>query len=111
MPAVKRQPRARRRTFLREWRQYRNLSLAKVGQMIGWDHSSLQRLETGHTPYNQDHLELLAQVYMCEPQDLISRDPNSPGEANELARQIAAAPASVQRQAKAVIQAILKNSG
>jgi transcriptional regulator with XRE-family HTH domain len=111
MPPIKRPPRTRRKTYLREWRQFRNLSQHKVGSMIGWDHSSLQRLETGQTPYNQDHLEILAQVYMCEPIDLISRDPNSPGEASELARQIAAAPAAMQRQIKAVVSAMLKTGG
>jgi transcriptional regulator with XRE-family HTH domain len=111
MAPIKRPPRIRRKTYLREWREFRNLSQAQAGKMIGWDHSSIQRLEAGLTPYNQDHLEMLAPIYFCEPTDLIARDPNSPGEASELARQIAAAPASVQRQVKAVIAAILKNSG
>jgi len=110
MAPIQRPTRARRRTYLREWRQFRNLSQHKVGSMIGWDHSSIQRLEAGLTPYNQDHLEIMAGVYMCEPTDLISRDPNAPGEASELAKQIAAAPASVQRQVKAVIAAMLKNT-
>jgi transcriptional regulator with XRE-family HTH domain len=111
MAPIKRPARIRRRTYLREWREFRNLSQAKAGSMIGWDHSSVQRLESGQTPYNQDHLEMLAQVYMCEPQDLIARDPNAPGEANELARQIAAAPAAMQRQIKAVVAAMLKTGG
>lgn len=111
MAPVKRPARTRRKTYLREWREYRRLSQTKVGSMIGWDHSSIQRLESGQTPYNQDHLEILAQVYMCEPTDLISRDPNAPGEANELARQIGAAPAAMQRQIKAVVSAMLKTGG
>jgi transcriptional regulator with XRE-family HTH domain len=109
MPPVKRPPRTRRRTYLREWRDYRRFSQAQVGKMVGWDHSTIQRLESGQTPYDQDHLEVLAPVYGCEPMDLVTRDPNAPGEANALARQIAAAPASVQRQIKAVIAAMLKS--
>ena len=111
MAPVKRPARTRRKTYLREWREFRNLSQAKAGAMIGWDHSSIQRLEAGLTPYNQDHLEMLAQIYFCEPIDLIARDPNAPGEASELARQIAAAPAAMQRQIKAVVAAMLKTGG
>jgi transcriptional regulator with XRE-family HTH domain len=108
MAPIKRPTRIRSKTYLREWRKYRRLSQAKVGALIGWDHSSIQRLETGQTPYNQDNLEMLAQVYMCEPIDLIARDPNADGEGNALVAQINRAPASVQRQIKALIAVLLK---
>ena len=75
MPAVKRPKRHRRRTYLREWRKYRRMTLVQVARQLNFDHSSLQRLETGQTPYTQDHLEQLAEIYRCDPVDLISRDP------------------------------------
>jgi len=75
MPSVKRPPRQRRRTYLREWRTYRQMTLEQVAAQIGYDHSNIVRLERGQIPYNQDHLELLAGVYRCEPADLITRNP------------------------------------
>jgi transcriptional regulator with XRE-family HTH domain len=54
---------------------YRQMTLEQVGKLTHYDHSNIQRLEMGKIPYNQDHLELLAGVYRCEPTDLISRDP------------------------------------
>jgi transcriptional regulator with XRE-family HTH domain len=107
MPAVKRPKRHRRRTFLREWRNYRKMTLEQVAALIGYDHSNLVRLETGKIPYNQDHLELLAGVYRCEPTDLISRDPEGDPNGAEIARQFAAAPPDLQRQAAAVLGALL----
>ena len=57
------------------------MTLVPVAQAIGVDHSSLQRLETGQTPYTQDHLEKLAEIYQCSPADLISVDPiNGPSD-------------------------------
>lgn|SRR5271166_1704520 len=109
MPAKKRPQRARRRTYLREWRQYRQMTLVQVAPMIGWDHSSLGRLERGETPYNQDHLELLADIYRCQPTDLLIRNPevDEPSE-TELVRQLASAPPELRAQAAAVIEALLK---
>jgi transcriptional regulator with XRE-family HTH domain len=77
MAPIKRPPRARRKTYIREWRQFRQLTLAAAGKLTGFDHSSIQRLETGQTPYSQDHIEALAQIYECEPAQLIYQDPGS----------------------------------
>jgi transcriptional regulator with XRE-family HTH domain len=96
MPSVRRPPRNRRPTFLKQWRIYRQMTLEQVGKLTHYDHSNIQRLETGQIPYNQDHLELLAGIYRCEPIDLISRnpltdpDPREPS-SNAIKAQIAAA--------------------
>lgn len=96
MPSVKRPKRARRRTYLREWRKYRQMTLEQVAKILNFDHSSLQRLETGQTPYSQDHLEQLAEIYRCQPTDLISRDPNE--DPVDMLRQWAqASPAALRR--------------
>lgn len=38
-------------------------------------HSQLSRIERGDQPYNQEMLEALAELYMCDPVDLLIRDP------------------------------------
>lgn len=41
-------------------------------------HSQLSRIERGQQPYNQELLEALAELYMCDVVDLLIRDPSSP---------------------------------
>ena len=54
MPGKQRPPRRRRPTYFREWRKYRDMTLEQVAKNIDYDHSNIQRLETGKIPYNQD---------------------------------------------------------
>ena len=113
----------RHRTFLREWRLYRGLTLEQVGKRIEREHSTLTRMETGQSAYTQHTLEGLADVYQCSVTDLLSRNPGAdavadvardPAVAADLALQaaqiavrIASAPADVQRKALRVLAALL----
>lgn len=110
MPPIKRPVRQRRRTYFREWREFAtDLSQSEVARRIERDHSSLQRLEAGISPYNQDWLELLAALYHCDPQDLISRDPRSSrGVQSDIVRGYQSAPAELQQQITATVRALLK---
>ena len=110
MPPIKRPPRKRLRHFLRDWRLYRKMTLDQSSEKIGVDHSTLQRIEVGDSPYTQDHLESLAVVYDCSVDDLIRRNPKAAVTAADLARQIADAPDDLQRQAAAILSALLKTS-
>lgn len=64
------------RHFLREWREFRNKTLVQVAEHLHMTHGTLSKIERGKTPYNQKLLEALADLYMCEPADLIVRDPS-----------------------------------
>lgn len=79
-------PRQLRRTFLREWRLYRNLTQEQAAERIGMDHSTLGRIERGLVPYSQGVLEAAAQAYSCEPWDLLNVDPNKEGRVIDLTR-------------------------
>lgn len=68
----------RRPTFIRAWRQYRNLSLENLAERIGTTHASLSRMERGLQPVDTDALELLADALMCDRVDLLMRDPSDP---------------------------------
>ena len=75
--------RAYRKTFIREWREFRQLSLRELAdRMIDPETGeraitaqSIGRIENRQQPYNQATLEALAEALGCEPQDLIMRNP------------------------------------
>jgi DNA-binding Xre family transcriptional regulator len=110
MAPIKRPPMQRRRTYFQEWREFStDLSQTEVAQRIGYNHSSVQRLEAGKLSYNQRWLEVLAKVYRCEPHDLISRDPfGSRAIRSDVIKAYESAPAEVQRQVMAAARALLK---
>lgn len=62
-------------TYLGEWRKYKKLTLEQVGKKIGLDKSALGRIENGHTPYDQIHLQQLSEVYGVSILDLLYTDP------------------------------------
>lgn len=64
------------RTFLREWRKHRNLSLEEVSSRLGMSHGNLSLIERGESPYNQRLLDNLAIIYDCELIELLIRDPS-----------------------------------
>jgi transcriptional regulator with XRE-family HTH domain len=66
---------ARRKTFLRAWRKHRNKTLEAVAEQLHMSHSQLSRIERGDQSYNQELLEALADLYMCDVVDLLIRDP------------------------------------
>lgn len=67
-----------RKTYLREWRKHRGRTLEQVAEFLHMTHGQLSKIERGVQPYNQALLEQLAELYMCEPADLLIRDPADP---------------------------------
>lgn len=63
------------KTYLREWRKYRELTLETAAERIGMSHSQLSRIERGTSDYTRSTLEALAIVYECRPGDLLAKDP------------------------------------
>lgn len=109
MPPVPKPKRERRRHFLKEWRVYRGYKQELAAEMAGMTRENLSKIERGLVPYTQDTLETLAEAYMCEPQDLIMRDPTRPDAPWSIYDQLQRAPAPARRQIEAIVEAILKN--
>lgn len=69
-------------TYIRQWRQHRNLTLEQVKERlenlheIGITRTSLSRIELGKQPYSQPILEALADVLETDPASLLMRDPS-----------------------------------
>jgi transcriptional regulator with XRE-family HTH domain len=53
-------------------------TLVQVAEFLHMTHGQLSKIERGEQPYNQNLLESLADLFMCEPVDLIIRDPSAP---------------------------------
>ena len=107
-PTLKRQ---RRRTFLKEWRKYRNLTQEKAAERLGIEQATLSRIERGVIPYGQDFLENAAFAYMCEPADLLMRNPLDEDAVWSVADHLRTASPAQREQVRAVIDALLKKAG
>jgi transcriptional regulator with XRE-family HTH domain len=70
--------RQRRRWFLRQWREYRNLSQEKLADRVGLTQGMISQLEGGKVNFTAEHLDILSEALMCEPADLLVRNPQDP---------------------------------
>ena len=65
-----------RRTFIREWRKYRELTLERLAERVSMTPSALSMLERGQRGYSQDSLEAIAEALMTDPASLLMRNPD-----------------------------------
>jgi transcriptional regulator with XRE-family HTH domain len=78
VPPVPKPRHALRPTFLRQWRKHRGLTLERAGEFLHMTGQNLGKIERGEYPYDQPLLERAAELYACEPVDLLIRDPSDP---------------------------------
>jgi transcriptional regulator with XRE-family HTH domain len=73
-----------RRTFIREWRKHRNLTLEQLSSRLeemgqaDLGPSALSMLERGQRAYTQQSLEALAHALQTDVASLLMRDPTDP---------------------------------
>lgn len=108
MPKVTPRQAPLRRTFLRQWREYRNLNQDQAADRIGVDRSTLSRIENGKLPYNQAFLEAAAAAYLCEPADLLVRNPKDKSAPWTLMEALKQAEPAQRQQIIAVVETLLK---
>lgn len=68
----------RTRTFIRQWREYRELTQDQLASRLDMSKAQLSRIETGDQPYSQDFLEACAEALRTDPASLIMRNPEDP---------------------------------
>lgn len=110
MPPVKKPQRERLRTFLREWRLFRDMNQDDVAEKLEIDRSTISRIERAESPYDQDILERFALVYGCDPEDLLSIDPTRPDPPRLIYSKLRAATPAQQQMALDLIDAMLKQA-
>lgn len=71
-------PRKFRRTFIRQWRQFRNLTLEQLADRLDMTASHLSMLERGQRGYTQETLEEVAEALRTDVASLLMRDPTDP---------------------------------
>lgn len=76
---------ALQKTFIKQWREHRELSQDQLADKMGalsengdFTGASVSRVENGITAYTQDFLEVAAEVLECTVADLLERDPRKP---------------------------------
>jgi transcriptional regulator with XRE-family HTH domain len=67
-----------RRTFIREWRKYRGLTLEKVADRLDMTPGHISMLERGQRGYTQETLEAVASALQTDVASLLMRDPTDP---------------------------------
>jgi transcriptional regulator with XRE-family HTH domain len=64
-----------RRTFVKEWREYRGLTQEQLAERVGMSKSNISQLEQARQGYSAEGLEKLADALRCEPAHLLMVDP------------------------------------
>lgn len=108
MPKPKR---VRRRHYIRQWREYRNLSQAQVAERLGISQTNYGRIERGLVPYNQDILEQLADSLLCSVADLLMRNPADKNAIWSIHDQLAKAPEREQARILSAVKALTGTDG
>ena len=105
-----------RRTYLKEWRKHKHLTQKQVVDRLALHEdpnlpsteASLSRLENGKQVYGQRVLEALADIYGCEPDELLGRDPTKEGKVIDMVRRL---DEKRQAQIAAFIRALEEGDG
>ncbi len=108
MAPVKKPKRALKRTFLKEWREYRQLTQEQAAERLNISRALLSKIENAKSPYSQGFLEAAAEAYVCEVADLIMRDPSSP--VWSIYDTLRALPAEQQQHVEAIVKTFRKAS-
>lgn len=64
--------------YLKQWRTHRGLTQQRLADRVSLSKPFISEMERGIKGYSQETLEALAEALMCEPADLLMRDPTSP---------------------------------
>jgi transcriptional regulator with XRE-family HTH domain len=64
-----------RPTFIRQWREFRELSVESLGEAIEMSGATVSRIETGKQPYTQPVIERIADVLGVEVATLLTTAP------------------------------------
>lgn len=64
-----------RRTYIREWRKYREMTLEALAERLEMTASHFSMLERGQRGYAQETLEAIADALQTTPASLLMRNP------------------------------------
>lgn len=111
MPPIKKPVRHRHRTFIRAWREFKNLSQEQVANRMGTSRENFSRIENGKVPYNQDTLEAAAEALGCSAADLLERNPTEELAIDKLRRLLLRATPDQEKAILRVAESLIENKG
>lgn len=94
-----------RRTFIREWRKHRKLTLERLAEAVDMTPSHLSMLERRERGYTQETLEKIAAALKTDVGSLLTRDP---GQSDELEEVLKDAKPGQRRQIIEIAKTLLK---
>lgn len=103
--------RQRRRWFLKQWRNHRGLTQEQLADRVGVTQGLISQLENNRTDYTGALLEALADALLCDPQDLLMRDPSRPDAMWSILDNLKRATPEEQEQISRVSDALLRRTG
>lgn len=62
-------------TYIKQWREYRDLTQDDLAERLETSKASISRIESGVQAYTQDFLEACAEALRTDPASLLMRDP------------------------------------
>lgn len=103
-----------RRTFIRQWRTFRRLSLRQLASRLEVDpggdplisYAQLQRIELGEQPYSQPIIEAIAAALTTSVRELLEVDPRKEGQVVDLLTEMRNLTEDQKRRALIHIQAV-----
>lgn len=108
MAPIKKPKQQLQRTFLKEWREFHNLSQEAAASRLNVSRSLLSKIEGAKSPYSQQFMENAAEAYGCEVPDLIIRNPLDKDAVWSIQDQLAKASPEKRREIFAVVETMLK---
>ncbi len=108
MPSRARPKPRLRRHFLKEWREFRELSQEQAATRLNLSRTQLSKIENMKSPYSQGILEAAAYAYRCSEADLLMRNPLDKEAPWSLQDSLLKAPEPLQKQIQAIIETLLK---
>ncbi|WP_322884221.1 helix-turn-helix transcriptional regulator [Sinorhizobium medicae] len=108
MAPIKKPKQKLQRTFLKEWREYHNLSQEAAASSLNVSRTLLSKIENAKSPYTQQLMENAAVAYGCEVPDLIMRNPLDRDTVWSLQEQLKKATPDRRNDILTVVEAMLR---
>lgn len=107
-----------RRTYIKEWRAKRGLSLRRLAERLEetpggelmLSHASIGRIEAGKQPYTQSTLEAIASALGVTAAMLLEVNPDKDGDVIDITLRLNKAPPELRKQVLDVIDALLQSA-
>jgi transcriptional regulator with XRE-family HTH domain len=99
-----------RKTFIREWREYRGHTLEELAEIVGCTAGAISNVERMTSGYTQGMLEALADALHCSTGELLERNPLDDGTAWRMHETLKNAPPGTAKKAMEMLELFLKAS-